>query len=108
MKSALIFFRGPEVKTSPLFFWQVFVNFMEKELCTKFCVVLIRFHEVIKLQSSEFSVSNVKSANVQNMLPLVFFAFFIIFMEQKPPTKFYSVFNHFYEVLIDLTVSKRN
>ena len=26
--------------------WHVFVNFMEKEPCTKFCGVLISFHEV--------------------------------------------------------------
>ena len=32
---------------------------MDKEPCTKFCGILIRFHEVIKLQSFGFSVSDV-------------------------------------------------
>ena len=72
-----------------------FVDFMDKGPCTKFCVILIRFHEVIKLQSFEFSVSDVVSAIVQNISPLVFFALFVSFMEKKPPIKFYSVFNHF-------------
>ena len=50
---------------------------MEKEPCTKFCGVLFRFHEVIKLQSFEFGLSDVITANVQNISPLVFFAFFV-------------------------------
>ena len=32
---------------------------MDKELCTKFCDILVRFHEVIKLQSFGLSVSDV-------------------------------------------------
>ena len=75
---------------------------MEKEPVTKFFSVLVRFHVVIKLQSSEFSVSDVIHGNVQNISVLIFFAFFfVIFMEQKPPMKFYVVFDHFsrtYEV----------
>ena len=71
---------------------------MDTEPVTKFCGVLIRFREVIKLQS--FELSDVIPANVQNISVLVFFAFFVSFMEKKP-TKFYGVFNHFsrtYEV----------
>ena len=74
---------------------------MRKDPCTKFCGVLIRFHEVVKLQSFEFSVSDVIPENVQHISPLVFFAFFVSFMEKKPPIKFYGVFDHFsraYEV----------
>ena len=69
---------------------------MEKELCTKFGGVLIRSHEVIKLQKFAFSVRDVIPANVYNMLPLVFFAFFVTFMRKIPPIiKFYGVFHHF-------------
>ena len=74
---------------------------MEKEPCTKFCGVLVRLHKVINLQRFEFSVSDVIPANVQNILPLIFFAFFVIFLEKKPTIKFYGVFDHFlgtYEV----------
>ena len=46
---------------------------MEKEPCTRFCSVLVRFDEVIKLQSFEFSVSDIIPANVQNISPLVFY-----------------------------------
>ena len=56
--------------------FDAFVNFMEKKSCTKFCGVLVRFHEIIELQSFEFSVSDVISTNVQNISSLVFFAFF--------------------------------
>ena len=68
---------------------------MEKDPCTNFCGVLVRFHEVIKLQSSEFSVSDVIPTNVQSMSPLVFFAFFTSFQEKKRPIKFHGVFDHF-------------
>ena len=68
---------------------------MEKEPGTKFCSLLVRFQEVIKLQSFEFSVSEVIPANVQNIAPLVFFAFFVSFMEKRSPLKFHVVFNHF-------------
>ena len=60
-----------EAKTSPLFLWHIFIYFMDKEPCTKFCGMLIRFHEVLNK-----SVSEVISANVQNISPLVFFASF--------------------------------
>ena len=36
---------------SPCFYGIFFDNLMKKESCTKFCGILIRFHEVIKLQS---------------------------------------------------------
>ena len=46
---------------------------MEKEPCTRFCSVLVRFDEVIKLQSFEFSISDIIPANVQNISALVFY-----------------------------------
>ena len=74
---------------------------MEKEPCTKFCGVLVRFHELIKLQSFEFSVSDIIPTNVQNISLLVVFSYFVSFMEKKSRIKFYGVFDHFsrtYEV----------
>ena len=49
---------------------------MEKEPCTKFCGDLVRFHKVIKIQKSEFSVNDVIPPNIQKITPMVFFAFF--------------------------------
>ena len=72
-----------------------FVNFMEKESCTKFFGVLVGFHEAIKLQSFEFSVSHAIPAAVQNISPLVFFAFFVSFVEKNSPIKFHGVFDNF-------------
>ena len=46
---------------------------MEEKTCAKFGGVLITFHEVVKLQSFEFGVSDVIPANVQNISPLVVF-----------------------------------
>ena len=43
---------------------------MEKEPCTKFCGVLISSREVMKLQSFESGVSDVITANTQNISPL--------------------------------------
>ena len=68
---------------------------MEKEPCTKFCDVLIRFQEVIKLEGFKFSVSDVITANGQNFSPLVFFAFFVRFTDKKLPIKLCGVFTHF-------------
>ena len=52
---------------------------MEKEPVTKFFSVLVSFHVVIKLQSSEFSVSDVIHGNVQNISVLIFFAIFFCY-----------------------------
>ena len=49
---------------SPLFLWHIFVNVMAEKLFSKFCHVLIRFQEVKKFQTSEFTVSEVIAANV--------------------------------------------
>ena len=57
----------PEAKSSPLFLWHNFNDFMEKEPCTKFCGVLTSSHEVMKLQSFESSMSDIILANVQHI-----------------------------------------
>ena len=68
---------------------------MKNEPCTKFYSILVRTHEVLKSRSFEFSGIDVIPANVQSISPLVFFAFFVSFMEKKRPKKFYDVFDHF-------------
>ena len=71
-----------------LFLCHILISFMKKEPCANFRGVLMRFHEVIKLQSLEFDVSDVIPMNSQNLSPLVFFAFFwLILIEKKPPIK---------------------
>ena len=37
----LLFKRAPKAKSSPFFLWHIFAKFMEKEPCTKLCVVLV-------------------------------------------------------------------
>ena len=64
---------------------------MEKELCTKFCGVFISSHEVLKLQSFESSVCDVIPANVQNNSSVVFFAYFVDFVEKETFTQFMVV-----------------
>ena len=64
-----------------------------------FCGVLIRFLKVTKLESFEFSVNDIIPANVKNILPLVSFAFFVRFMEKKPPIKFYGVLYILYKLM---------
>ena len=74
---------------------------MEKQPCTTFYGVLIRFLDVIKLQSFEFSVNDIIPANVQNISPLLLLHFFFCLTEEKHPLKFYGVFDNFsrsYEV----------
>ena len=51
--------------------------------CTKFCGILIYFHEDIKLKKKWINVMDVIPVNVRNILP--------IFMEKKLSTKFYGV-----------------
>ena len=63
---------GPKVN----FLWHNINDFMEKELCTKFCGALINSHEIMKLQSFESGVSDVITADVQNNSSLVFLAYF--------------------------------
>ena len=56
---------------------------MEKEPSDKFCGILMRFLEVIRLQSFELSVSDIIPTDVQNISHLFFFAFFVSFLEKK-------------------------
>ena len=67
---------------------------MDKEPCTKFCDVLIRFHEDIKLHSFEFKVSDILHENVQNISPLLFSIFFFINFMEKTSYKAFWCFNH--------------
>ena len=66
----------PGAKQSPLLLCHNFNDFMEKEPCANFCIVLISSHEVMKLKSFESDVSGFIPANVQNISSLVFFAYF--------------------------------
>ena len=63
-------------KNSTLFLGHNFNDFMEKEPCTAFCPVLTNSHEVVKLQSFEFSIEDIIPVNVRNIPSLVFFAYF--------------------------------
>ena len=53
---------------------------MEKEAFAKFRGVLISSHEVMKLKSFESGVSDVITANAQNISPLVFFLIFLLIL----------------------------
>ena len=57
------------------------------------------FHEIIKAQSFEFSVSDVIPANVKNISPLVLFALFCYFYGWK---SFYKVFLYFWPYFTNL------
>ena len=71
-----------------------FVNFIEKELSTKYCGVLIIFHEVMKLQTFELDATDVMPANLHNLSP-VFLRIFKTFMKKDSHSKNYDVFDHF-------------
>ena len=65
-------------------------------LWRKFCGILVRLHEIVKLQSLEFRVSNVIPANVQNISHFFgFFLFFLLVLLKKPPIKLHGAFDHF-------------
>ena len=55
-------------------FLHIFVNVMEKELCTKFFSI-DQFDNIMKLQSFEFDVSDVILPNLENISHLVFFEY---------------------------------
>lgn len=67
--------KGTQNQNFSLIFMAYICYLIEKEYCTKFCGVLIGFHEVIKLESFEFGVSVAIPANVQNISALIFFAY---------------------------------
>ena len=75
-------------KRHPGFYGTFFFNVMKENLCTKFCGILISFHEVIKLPSFEFGVNDVIPANVQNIFTAGFLCIELC-------TKFYGVLEHF-------------
>ena len=68
---------------------------MVQEPCTKFYGVLIGFHEIIKLKSFKFSVSDIIPRKYKTCHPWFSLDFLLVFMEKTPPTiKFYSIFHH--------------
>ena len=58
------------------FFFNISVDFPEKESATKFSGVLILFHEISTFQSFEFDVSDVIPTKVHNISSLLFIAYF--------------------------------
>ena len=69
--SANVFKGDLRPKLYPYFHVIFLLILWKKEPCTKFCVVLVRLHKVITLQSFKFSVSDIS--------PLFFFAFLKFF-----------------------------
>ena len=55
----------------------------EREPSSKFCDILISFHEVMGLQSFGFDVINIILANVHNITLLAFFTYFCLFYEER-------------------------
>ena len=74
---------------------------------------MIIFHEVMKIQSFEFDVSDVTPANVHITFHHCFLHIFVNLMEKEPSKKFNGAFNRFlqyYEVKKfwnELTVPRR-
>ena len=69
-----------------------FFNLMEEEFCTKFYGVLISFHEVIKLQSFEFGVTDVIPANVKKMFTPGFLCIFLLLAKENVLWSFWWFF----------------
>ena len=59
-----------------LFYGMVCQFYTERALYKILWRFFVRFDEVIKLQTAEFSVSNIILTDVQNISNLIFFAFF--------------------------------
>ena len=68
---------------------------MKKELCTKFCGVLISYHEVMKLQSFESDLSDVIPRMYKTIYHWVSLHIFVNFMKNKPVTLFDGRYDHF-------------
>ena len=83
-------------------FYSILLILFRKSLKQGFFGVLVKFHEVTKLQSSEFSVNDVITANVLNISSWFSLHFFVCKIERKPSIKCYGVFDNFsrtYEVV---------
>lgn len=76
---------GIEAKTSPLPFKDIFVNFRDKELRTKFCGVLISFYEVVWIYK-------VLNSTYLSKCTKQFTLFFHIFLWRKNVLKSFAVF----------------
>ena len=68
-------YKRPETKNSLLVSWHILLILWRTSL-VKYCGVLIRFHEAMKLKSFEYDLSEVISANAQNISAVVLFAYF--------------------------------
>ena len=77
---------------TPVFMALFFFNLMEEEFCTKFYGVLISFHEVIKLHSFEFGVTDVIRANVKNMFTPGFLCIFLLLEKENVLWSFWRFF----------------
>ena len=71
-------------------FWKVY----GEEPSTKFWRVLTIFHEVMKVRSFEFDVSDVIPTNVYNISSMILHIF-VDLMEKEPSTNFHGVFDYF-------------
>ena len=77
-------------KSSVLFLSHNFNYFMEKELCAKFCRVLMSSHKVMKLKSFESGVCDVISVS-----PGFLCTFLLILWKKNFLHSFMVVFDHF-------------
>ena len=78
-------------------FYDILINFMEKEPCTKFFSVLISFPIVRNLQSFEFGEA-IPTYAWKMFRPWFSLYIFVNFMKKEPSTKIYGVFDHFSRV----------
>ena len=85
-------------KFNPFFFY-ISVDFPEKESATKFCGVLILFHEISTFQSFPFDVSDVIPRKYITFQVCFLLRIFVDFMEKEPLAKFYDFLIIFYKVM---------
>ena len=71
----------------PPLFCHIFVSSMEKGRSTIFRGILTIFLEVMNLQTFEFNIIEIITANIHNIQTQVFFHIYVNFMEEKPSTK---------------------
>ena len=90
--------KGDLRQTFTLVFKSYFFKFYGEKSCRKLCGILVRFQEIIKLQSSEFSISKTYSRMYKTFHRWFSSHFFVGFMEKKPFVKSCGVFDHFSQV----------
>ena len=83
-----------------MFFWQIFVKFMEKESSTKYYGVLTISHEAMTLHSFEFNVNDIITVNVNNTTPhALFLRIFVIKRVSLPKVLSYYHLSFFKNLL---------